>query len=155
MRRNVLTVSRIAVQHLSCNHQIEKNLLSKCLSQRTIANISNESKVSKMKFKTSRLYTQTKLTNCWSCHTPMDISTGGTKESFFCSSCGCLQEVNMNYVRMNDCRPTKTLWISLTNLQNYFSLFGIAEQFELNQSKLTKKFRDFQSVLHPDKFSNK
>lgn len=28
----------------------------------------------------------------------MDTYTGGSKESFFCSSCGSLQDVNVNYV---------------------------------------------------------
>lgn len=150
MRRNLLISSRIFVQSLLYNPIIKNDFFTKCFCQ---YNKCEESKIPKISLVPARFYTQCNEINCWSCHKPLHISIAGTKESFFCSSCGSLQEVNINYVREWKYIP---LVISLINyLQNYFSLFGITEHFALNQNELTKKFREFQSVLHPDKFSNK
>lgn len=96
MRRNMFNLSRCYMRSLFCKHDIKSNF--SCLSRCRISNISDESKISKIEYKTSRHYTQSKMTNCWNCHKPMDIYTGGSKESFFCSSCGSLQDVNVNYV---------------------------------------------------------
>jgi molecular chaperone HscB len=38
--------------------------------------------------------------------------------------------------------------------RNYFELFGIAENFSINQERLAEKYRSFQSALHPDRFVN-
>lgn len=37
---------------------------------------------------------------------------------------------------------------------NYFSIFGLPIQFELDLSKLTERYRDLQKQLHPDKFAS-
>lgn len=39
--------------------------------------------------------------------------------------------------------------------ENYFSIFGFKEKFNLDQMQLTKKFRQLQGLVHPDKYSNK
>ncbi|XP_037030099.1 iron-sulfur cluster co-chaperone protein HscB isoform X1 [Bradysia coprophila] len=135
MRRNFVNLSRICSRSLSCNIEIENHSVLKRLNQYRAATDSQQNYVCGIPFTTIRCYTDTRATTCWNCHRPTDIIPVGTKESFFCSSCGSLQEMNKTY--------------------NYFSLFGIDEQFLVDQSELTKKFRDFQSVLHPDKFSNK
>lgn len=44
------------------------------------------------------------------------------------------------------------MYIDLT--RNYFELFGIAENFSINQEQLAEKYRSFQSELHPDRFAN-
>lgn len=38
---------------------------------------------------------------------------------------------------------------------NYFKIFEMEEKFDINQKQLTLKYRQMQSLLHPDKFSNK
>jgi len=37
---------------------------------------------------------------------------------------------------------------------NFFELFGLEVQFELNESELTSRYRSLQSQVHPDKFAN-
>lgn len=99
-RRNVLNSSRFYVRNLFRQREIENNLF--CLRRYRISGIlSNERENSNVnvKFEIARHYTQAKSANCWNCHKPMDIHTGGSKESFFCSSCGSLHDVNGNYVR--------------------------------------------------------
>ncbi|CAH1155304.1 unnamed protein product [Phaedon cochleariae] len=39
--------------------------------------------------------------------------------------------------------------------ENYFKLFGIEEKFDIDQTFLKNKFRNLQSLVHPDKFENK
>ncbi len=114
MRRNVFNLSRIYLRSLSGNHELEKNILSKCFGQRRISGIPNGSKAFVNKFRTSRLYTDTKAINCWNCQRPMDIRLAGTKESFFCSSCGSLQEMIVNYVRR------KTVEFDFFSLELFF-----------------------------------
>lgn len=67
--------------------------------------------------------------SCWKCE------TSDAKNSVICEKCGSLLSPN-----------TK---------RNYFELLGVSETFDVNNTKLTEKFRQFQSVVHPDKFSNK
>jgi molecular chaperone HscB len=38
--------------------------------------------------------------------------------------------------------------------RNYFELFGFAEEFPIDQEQLAKKYRSFQTELHPDRFAN-
>lgn len=37
---------------------------------------------------------------------------------------------------------------------NYFELFGLANQFELDNAALSDTFRDLQRRFHPDKFAS-
>uniref|UniRef100_A0A1I8NNR7 J domain-containing protein n=1 Tax=Stomoxys calcitrans TaxID=35570 RepID=A0A1I8NNR7_STOCA len=65
---------------------------------------------------------------CWNCkkEVPQDMT---------CSHCHHLQDVNSEV--------------------NYFELLQFPQSFALETSALTKRFRQLQSVVHPDKFSNK
>lgn len=38
---------------------------------------------------------------------------------------------------------------------NYFKVFDMEEKFDIDQQQLKSKFRKMQTLLHPDKFSNK
>ncbi|XP_055598618.1 iron-sulfur cluster co-chaperone protein HscB [Uranotaenia lowii] len=67
--------------------------------------------------------------SCWSCSRSVVV-----KDKFFCSSCGSLLAVQN---------------------QDYFTLLDIPKTFELDSTSLTTSFRRLQSVLHPDKFSQK
>lgn len=66
---------------------------------------------------------------CWKCETV------GARTRVVCEKCGVLLTPDMT--------------------RNYFDLLGVSETFDVNQSKLTENFRQLQSVVHPDKFSNK
>ncbi|EDX10660.1 GD14607 [Drosophila simulans] len=52
-----------------------------------------------------------------------------------CSDCGHLQDVNSGI--------------------NYFKLLSFPIQFSLESQKLTRSFRQLQTIVHPDKYSNK
>lgn len=38
--------------------------------------------------------------------------------------------------------------------QNYFALFGLPEQFDIDSAKLAEEFRQLQGKYHPDRFVN-
>jgi len=42
----------------------------------------------------------------------------------------------------------------MTATKNHFSLFEISPGFDIDLSELTKRYRDLQNAVHPDKFSN-
>lgn len=66
---------------------------------------------------------------CWSCNKPL------VKDNrFFCAVCGSLQKMEN---------------------QNFFKLLDVPNTFAINGSILSANFRQLQSVLHPDKFSQK
>uniref|UniRef100_A0A336LWJ3 CSON006038 protein n=1 Tax=Culicoides sonorensis TaxID=179676 RepID=A0A336LWJ3_CULSO len=67
---------------------------------------------------------------CWKCE-----SSGEMKNRIICDKCGVLVTPDMT--------------------KNYFNLLDIPEKFDMDNQKLTEKFRQFQSIVHPDKFSNK
>ncbi|XP_037030108.1 iron-sulfur cluster co-chaperone protein HscB isoform X2 [Bradysia coprophila] len=97
MRRNFVNLSRICSRSLSCNIEIENHSVLKRLNQYRAATDSQQNYVCGIPFTTIRCYTDTRATTCWNCHRPTDIIPVGTKESFFCSSCGSLQEMNKTY----------------------------------------------------------
>lgn len=66
---------------------------------------------------------------CWKCGTESQNS------SIFCENCSVIQ------------KPL--------NKGNYFKTLGINEVFDVDLKMLTKKYREMQSVLHPDKYSTK
>ena len=39
--------------------------------------------------------------------------------------------------------------------RNYFELFGFPESFAMDQKELVTRYRAFQSILHPDRYSGK
>lgn len=68
---------------------------------------------------------------CWNCHKQ-------TKRTnlFFCNLCGTLQDP-----------PNKAI--------NYFNFLSIDKSFSINTTELTKKFRQLQNLVHPDKYGNR
>ncbi|KAL9906135.1 iron-sulfur cluster co-chaperone protein HscB-like protein, mitochondrial [Glossina fuscipes fuscipes] len=73
----------------------------------------------------------TLVKECWNCKKSLDMST----EAMMCGNCHHLQDVDKDI--------------------NYFNLMNIAQDFSLDAQSLTKRFRQMQSIVHPDKFSNK
>lgn len=70
-------------------------------------------------------------------------------DSLKCWKCGLNIRINVDFV-CNECNA-----LQKPHTTNYFSLFGIQENYNLNQKELRTKYRKLQSILHPDKFSNK
>lgn len=77
------------------------------------------------------LYTTRAELKCWNCQTILYC-----KPCLFCDNCSIIQSADQQ------------------NL-NYFELFNICEQFDVDTGQLTSKFRKLQNLMHPDKFSNK
>lgn len=69
-------------------------------------------------------------TQCWKCHKARSPS----KDIFFCF-CGAILS------------PPRNL--------TYFKLLGLDEGFEIDSDILTRRYKDLQRILHPDKFSQK
>ncbi|KAH8364306.1 hypothetical protein KR084_005818 [Drosophila pseudotakahashii] len=67
---------------------------------------------------------------CWNCQNKSNL-----RQNMMCSNCGHLQDVNTGI--------------------NYFELLSFPTQFSLESQKLTKSFRQLQTIVHPDKYSNK
>ncbi|XP_016964965.1 iron-sulfur cluster co-chaperone protein HscB [Drosophila biarmipes] len=67
---------------------------------------------------------------CWNCQNKSDL-----KQNMICSDCGHLQDVNSTI--------------------NYFELLSFPTKFSLESQKLTKSFRQLQTLVHPDKYNNK
>ncbi|KAJ8929653.1 hypothetical protein NQ314_017636 [Rhamnusium bicolor] len=68
--------------------------------------------------------------NCWNC--------GAERKNIslvFCEKCNMIQNPHEK--------------------ENYFKVFDIQEKFNIDQQLLRSKFRKLQSLLHPDKFSNR
>ncbi len=40
------------------------------------------------------------------------------------------------------------------NKNNFFAVFGLAAQFDIDLSELTSRYRELQTKLHPDKFAS-
>lgn len=68
---------------------------------------------------------------CWNCQTIVD-----TTPCLFCKNCSLIQSSEQQNF-------------------NYFELFNIYDQYDIDTGQLTSKFRELQSLVHPDKFSNK
>lgn len=71
-----------------------------------------------------------KTFTCWNCGKKRDAD----KEIFFCF-CGAI--------------------LPPSDRSTYFDLLGMKQSFELDTELLTKKYKDLQRILHPDKFSQK
>lgn len=94
---------------------------------------------------------------CWQCGTPQP-SNGGIQ--FQCTKCQSLLDVPSDVV-WNALKYANHLtiawWFYLNpfNLQNHFDLFALDRIYKIDFTQLQQKFRKMQSILHPDKFSQK
>jgi len=100
---------------------------SSCLSVlvRTIG-LQEVSSLNKLLFRPAT-FKSTKIT-CWKCGAEKAL------DNFFCNNCSALQEPDAN--------------------STYFEVLGMDRKFDLKSAELTKKFRQLQSLVHPDKFSS-
>lgn len=72
----------------------------------------------------------TSLLKCWKC----GIERKNVSD-LFCESCHSIQNPHEK--------------------SNYFKVFNVDVTYDVNQKDLTNTYRKMQSLLHPDKFSNK
>lgn len=81
----------------------------------------------------------TSISKCWNCSVPQSGKRAATVVDLgvFCPECGIIQDLPEN------------------SADEYFALFGLERAFTLNAAELTRKFRQLQGVIHPDKFSNR
>lgn len=84
----------------------------------------------KYKFKGHQYATYDTL-KCWNCQTILDV-----RPCLFCNNCSIIQS-------------------SEDQNLNYFELFNINVQYDIDTVQLTSKFRKLQNLMHPDRFSNK
>lgn len=117
------------------------NVIGDCLLMKSFYNVSSKVKqlsdplylykvnvrYDKIKF---NLYSTITEFKCWNCQTVLD-----NKPCLFCKNCSLIQSPEQ------------------PNL-NYFKLFNIQEQYDIDIGELILKFRELQSLMHPDKFSN-
>lgn len=76
-------------------------------------------------------YTTLAVHKCWNCHAVVNA-----KPCLFCKNCSLIQSPkHQNF--------------------NYFELFDIRDQYDIDTGQLTTNFRKLQNLIHPDKFSNK
>lgn len=68
---------------------------------------------------------------CWNCQAILDI-----RPCLFCKNCSIIQSSEHQDF-------------------NYFELFDIRVQYDIDTVQLTSNFRKLQNLMHPDRFSNK
>lgn len=78
----------------------------------------------------TKRYAQNKPLKCWQC----GIEKKNVTE-LFCEQCHHIQNPQ--------------------DKNNYFKVFEMEEQFDVDQKVLREKYRKMQSMLHPDKFTTK
>lgn len=103
------------------------NFLNTCYNEHYTHNLKCKSKLNN---RSIRMFSEIKALKCWKC--------GIEKKSIlelFCDQCNVIQNPQQN--------------------ENYFKIFGLPEAFNIDSKALTNQFRSMQSVLHPDKFTNK
>lgn len=71
------------------------------------------------------------LYSCWSC----GKDSVNLVSNLFCPNCRSLQ------------KPDKS--------NNYFNIIGVKESFDLDPNELSKKYKNLQKFLHPDKFASR
>ncbi|XP_050353589.1 iron-sulfur cluster co-chaperone protein HscB [Nymphalis io] len=74
---------------------------------------------------------QIRYLSCWSCGNSITTMVS----NLFCSNCKVLQ------------RPDKS--------ENYFKILGVKETYDLDENELSKKYKELQKYLHPDKYANR
>lgn len=67
-----------------------------------------------------------------------------------CWKCGITRKSNLDLF----CEGCQSIQ-NPSERNNYFKVFNIDVTYDVNQKNLTESYRKMQSVLHPDKFSNK
>ncbi|KAH8300710.1 iron-sulfur cluster co-chaperone protein HscB [Drosophila kikkawai] len=77
-----------------------------------------------------RLFAAKSSPACWNCQNKSEL-----RQNMICSDCGHLQDVDAGI--------------------NYFELLSFPTKFSLEPQKLTQSFRQLQTIVHPDKYSNK
>ncbi|KAH8392060.1 iron-sulfur cluster co-chaperone protein HscB, mitochondrial [Drosophila serrata] len=77
-----------------------------------------------------RLFAANSSSACWNCQNKSEL-----RQNMICSDCGHLQDVDAGI--------------------NYFELLSFPTKFSLEPQKLTQSFRQLQTIVHPDKYSNK
>lgn len=102
------------------------NMAAFALGQQNKRLLSNDRSSSSSSFQHQNKTTST----CWKCGKKRDSAV----EIYFCI-CGSILP------------PSDT--------STYFDLLGLEKSFELDVDVLTKKYKDLQRILHPDKFSQK
>lgn len=75
------------------------------------------------------IYSRNNSTVCWKCGDANNIG------NIFCKSCSAIQKPN--------------------DTKNFFRVFDFPVEYNVDNKVLTKKYRNLQSQLHPDKFSSK
>ena len=87
--------------------------------------------------------------SCWNCHASLE----GNENFIFCSKCQAIQKTPkvVSKIRLIRCNFIKEEMF----FQDYFELFGIQRDPKVNMKDLTRRFRNIQSEIHPDKFSTK
>ncbi|XP_063721541.1 co-chaperone protein HscB homolog [Symsagittifera roscoffensis] len=78
---------------------------------------------------------------CWSCN-----SKG--KNLFFCENCGTVLQLSV--VTLDSKQSNHQ-----GSLPTYFDLFNLEASFEVDPGKVKENYRQLQTKLHPDKFSNR
>ena len=81
--------------------------------------------------RTVRFQSSAKITDhvCWNCNHVH------SSYAFICEKCRTLQEPKEG--------------------STHFDVMGLSQNFRIDTTSLTKKFRELQRILHPDKFTNK
>lgn len=69
--------------------------------------------------------------SCWSCNKEIQKQV----PNLFCSHCKVLQ------------KPDEK--------SNHFQIMGLEESYDIDDTYLSKKYKELQRYLHPDKFANK
>lgn len=82
-------------------------------------------------FKTCHSYVTSAAFRCWNCQTVLD-----SRPCVFCKNCSLIQSSEHQNI-------------------DYFELFNIPNEYNINTGQLTLNFRKLQNLIHPDKFSNK
>lgn len=77
-----------------------------------------------------RFFSESIIKNCWNCR-----STKKKLNHFICADCGKIQDIVQEH--------------------DFFELLLLPRDFDVPSTELTRKFRQLQNIIHPDKFGNK
>lgn len=124
-RTNIFVNSLLRIIHFSVESRVRQLANTRCVYK-------GYDRYNTLKYSiNSNTYATFNEFKCWNCHTMLY-----TRPSLFCTSCTLIQSSDQQNF-------------------NYYELFNIKEQYEIDTGQLTSSFRKLQNLLHPDKFSNK